>query len=231
MSRPARTSLKRPADTAGHVFERLVEAILNGEFMGGQPLREAALARAWQVSRTPLREAVRRAAEHGLLILRPNQPPLVRPMSPEDVRSLYELREVLEIHALRCAWPRLVRGREEEMLAQAREVAPRRPKWEERCLRLDRDLHQWWTDLCGNPWLRADLGRHLQFLRIFQLWIGRDPAALIQGYHEHLAILEAIQNKDLKGACRALSEHIRSSGRLVEQAIRSDPTGGKGAGR
>jgi len=208
---------------APHVFQRLVEAILKGEFSGGQPLREAALARAWKVSRTPLREAVRRAAANGLLILRPNQAPLVRSLGLEDVRALYELREVLELHALQRAWPHLVRGQGAEMAGKARAVSLRRPQWEARCLQFDLELHHWWTDLCGNPWLKADLERHFQFLRIFQLWVGRDPAALKESYREHLVILKAVGRQDLKAAMAALREHIRSSCRLVERAMAQGP--------
>lgn len=222
MSSPSAPTLRRTADTAPHVFQRLVEAILKGEFSGGQPLREAALARAWKVSRTPLREAVRRAAETGLLILRPNQAPLVRSLSLDDVRSLYDLREVLELHALQRAWPHLVGRQGARIAAQARGVALRRPQWEARCLQFDLDLHHWWTDLCGNPWLKADLGRHFQFLRIFQLWVGRDPAALVESYREHLVILKAVRGHDLKAAGEALRGHIRNSCRLVERAMKGE---------
>ena len=84
MSIPSPRRNKRKADTAKQVFQRLVEAILTGELESGIALREASLAREWNVSRTPLREAVRRAAEGGLLVLRPNQPPLIRSL---DARS------------------------------------------------------------------------------------------------------------------------------------------------
>jgi GntR family transcriptional regulator, rspAB operon transcriptional repressor len=214
--------LKRPADIAQQAFERLVEGILQGEFVSGQPLREAALARAWNVSRTPLREAVRRAAENGLLILRPNQAPLVRPLSIEDVRLLYNLREVLEVYALHAAWPALLGKPCARMMGWARRVAPHRGHWQERSLEFDLLVHHWWTKHCGNPWLRADLARHYQFLRIFQRWIGRDPAALLDGYHEHLAILDAIQNRDERRARAALKKHIRNSAQLIIRAIQNE---------
>jgi len=208
--------LKRSADTAEHVFQRLVEAILDGQFEGGSPLREAALAQQWNVSRTPLREAVRRAAEGGLLILRPNQAPLVRSLSIADVRALYDLREVLEVHALDMAWARLVGGPAREMLALARRVAPGTNGWQRRCLDFDLTLHHWWTDQCGNPWLKADLDRHYQFLRIFQRWVARDPVALADSHREHLLIVEAACAGDRARTRRALRTHIRQSARLVE---------------
>jgi DNA-binding GntR family transcriptional regulator len=222
LATPLVRKLKRPADIAEQVFQRLVEAILQGDFVSGQPLREAALARSWNVSRTPLREAVRRAAENGLLILRPNQAPLIRPVSVEDVHTLYSLREVLEVYALRAAWPALLGRPCARMLTLSRRIAPQRGCWQERSLEYDLVLHHWWTEHCENPWLQADLARHYQFLRIFQRWIGRDPAYLLQGYHEHLAILEAIQRRNWSQARAALKKHIRNSAQLIIAAIQSE---------
>ena len=211
---------KRPAQTAEKVFQRLLEAILQGKLVGGQPLREAALARQWGVSRTPLREAVRRVSEMGLLILRANQAPLVRPISAEDVRTLYDLREVLEVHALRRAWPLLVGQPCDRMLGLAEKVSPRKTDWRRRCLKFDLTLHLWWTELCGNPWLKSDLKHHYHFLRIFQRWVGRDSKALLKSYQEHRKILLAIRDNHEDQSREALRSHIQSSAQLVEVALR-----------
>jgi GntR family transcriptional regulator, rspAB operon transcriptional repressor len=224
MSTPSSHKLKRSADVAEQVFQRLIESILQGELRSGQTLREAAVARAWNVSRTPLREAVRRASELGLLLLRPNQAPLVRSFSVKDVHGLYALREVLELYALRVAWPALLGDECEKMLALARKTPPPRPGWKAHCLDFDLKLHQWWTKHCKNPWLKNDLDRHYQFLRIFQRWMGRNPSALAQAYHEHLAILDAIEKRDRKAALAAVRNHIRQSKRLVEDAVQRENT-------
>jgi DNA-binding GntR family transcriptional regulator len=210
---------KRAADLAEQAFGRLVQAILAGELENGMPLREAALARTWNVSRTPLREAVRRAAAAGLLILRPNQAPLVRPLGVADVQSLYDVRELLEIHALELAWPSLTSPACDKLLAMAQRAAPGQRNWRERCLRFDLALHRSWSESCGNAWLRADLERYYQFLQIFQRWIGRDPEALKKGYHDHIAILQAIRDRRRATACESLRKHIRESAEFVEAAI------------
>jgi DNA-binding GntR family transcriptional regulator len=220
MSSPSPNKLKRSANTAEQAFQRLVEAIFQGQLITGQPLREAALARTWKVGRTPLREAVRRAAENGLVVLRPNQAPLIRPISIEEVRSFYDLRELLELYALRSAWASLPGPRVATMAALADRVAPDRPGWQKRSLKYDLLLHHWWAKHCGNPWLQTDLMRHYQFLRIFQRWMGRDPGALLKGYYEHLDILKAIKDRNLPGAVAALRNHIRQSAQLVIAALR-----------
>ena len=69
MSSAGVIQIRRTGTTARRLFERLTRNILRGELVGGQPLREARLAREWDVSRTPLREALRRAAEAGFVVL------------------------------------------------------------------------------------------------------------------------------------------------------------------
>ncbi len=222
MSSLSRKKSKRSADVAESAFQRLVESILDGRLPGGQPIREAALARDWNVSRTPLREAVRRASEIGLLVLRPNQMPMVRLFCIDDMRSLYALREVLEAHAMKSAWSALQGPALKKLRALAQKASLHRPGWKERCLEFDASLHQWWITECGNAWLKVDFDRHYQILQIFQHWMARDASALAEGYHEHLAILDAIEKNDRPAALKALRIHIRHSIQLIEKAMQSD---------
>ena len=224
MSSTARP-LKRPGQTADQIFDRLVEAILSGEFVSGSVVREAPLARDWKVSRTPLREAMRRAAESGLIVLRPNQAPIIRPLSAEDIHDLYDLREVLELHALDLAWPHLGDAQIKALRVLATQAQHRGARdWPDRCLKFDLALHGLWTRCCGNSWLVADLERHYQFLRIFQSWIGRDPEALARSYDEHLAILDALERREKAEALARLREHIQASAHMVEEALpRNEP--------
>lgn len=217
MSRRENPVPKRLGTTAADVFERLVEAIFRGQFPAGTPLREAALAREWNVSRTPLREAVRRAAEAGFLVLRPNQAPLVRRLTADDIHDLYDLRELLELHALRLAWPRLEPAvlLRLEQLARAAEPA----NADRRRLNFDMALHRLWMDRCGNSWLSADLDWLYQFLRIIQHLMSADRAALQHAYDEHRAILDALLAGNPKAAARHLRHHIRHAGAAVTKTI------------
>jgi DNA-binding GntR family transcriptional regulator len=219
MSSPKR-QLKRSGQTAGQLFDRLIEAILNGDFPSGSVVHEAPLARDWKVSRTPLREAMRRAAESGFIVLRPNQAPIIRPLTAADIRGLYDLREVLEMHALDLAWPHLNDGQLKSLRVLATQAQPRQARdWPGRCLKFDLALHGLWMDRCGNPWLVADLERHYQFLRIFQNWIGLDPRALAASYDDHVAILDALEQREKTEALARLRRHIQASASLVEEAL------------
>ena len=216
------TETKRRADTGDLVFQRLVEALITGKFASGQPLRVAQLASQWEVSRTPMSEAVVRAAEAGLLILRKNRAPLVRRFTAKDAACLYQLREVLEILALEQAWPAIPAATIKTLRRKAKEAAPGvSAAWIDRCLSFDEALHGSWFDHCQNPWLTQYLQQTRIYVRIFQHLMARSPALVTRSYNEHCAILETLGTSAKKEGCENLRQHIREAGaeviRLLEE--------------
>ncbi|MEV0616809.1 GntR family transcriptional regulator [Nonomuraea sp. NPDC050404] len=87
---------------AGDIYERIREEIVSGALPAGAPLVEAALAGAYGISRTPVREALRRL-EHDGLVERADRSLRVRTRSPEEILEIYEVRIVLEGAAARAA--------------------------------------------------------------------------------------------------------------------------------
>jgi DNA-binding GntR family transcriptional regulator len=98
-SRPAGPG---PAERAESPYETLKNAILHGELGPGQPLVEANLAAWCNVSRTPVREALLRLEQDGL-VDRTDRGLVVRERSPEEIIDLYETRMILEATAGRVA--------------------------------------------------------------------------------------------------------------------------------
>lgn len=89
-----------------HVAERLRAAILAGNIAPGAPLVETALSQRFDVSRGPLREALRQLIEEGLLVTVPYTGTHVASLSVEDVHEIYSLRTALEIFAFEQVWER-----------------------------------------------------------------------------------------------------------------------------
>jgi DNA-binding GntR family transcriptional regulator len=223
--------LKRDASMAGDVFARLVEALVTGKFPAGEPLREAQVAKQWGVSRTPMREAVRRAAEAGLLILRKNRAPLIRAFTPHDVDCLYQIREMMEVLAMKQAWHRLPEKEVAALQAMAESVGSASSrKWISRCLAFDEALHKIWFDHCQNPWLTQFLQSSRVFIRIFQHMMACDPALVRNSYDQHLAILNTLGTSDLQLGTRLLRDHIRDSALKVKQHMEG-PGGQSRGGR
>lgn len=105
-------SRRRPQSTSSHPetgatervppYDTVKQAILSGEFPPGRQLVETTLAEWCQVSRTPIREALRRLEQDGLII-RSDRGMVVRERSPEEILDIYETRMVLEATVGRVA--------------------------------------------------------------------------------------------------------------------------------
>ena len=215
-----KTNSKRSSRRAEHIFNRLVTEIVAGAIPSGEPMREAKMARQWGVSRTPMREAVRRVAEFGLLTLRRNRAPLVHAFTAREVAGLYKMREVLEVLALKEAWdhipPRLIEDlrRQAEGIAQCQQDDQIDP-----CLDLDGNLHRAWIDHCQNPWLTQSLQRIWTYIRIFQRFMARDPELARRSFKEHCRILETLGTASPQAGVNALRTHIRRSGAAVKMVV------------
>src|SRR6266545_1550547 len=89
------------------VYTHLREEILAGGLRPGTELAEVALSEQLGVSRGPIREAIGRLASEGLVTVRPRRGAVVRSVSKEEFLELYQVREALELMAVRLAVPRL----------------------------------------------------------------------------------------------------------------------------
>ncbi len=213
--------VKRTAQSAEVAFQKLRKAILSGEFKEGAVVREVRLVREWKIGRTPLREAIRRAAESGYLVLRPNHAPIVRKLSAEDILQIYALRELLECFALECAWDSF---QEKDFmglhrLAEAAQKAKTLERRQHAQFVFDNALHELWINKSGNLWLISILER----LRIFRPnYESRDvnmlterPEVIEGAFHDHKKILDALVRRDLNEARRELRLHISHAGTVL----------------
>src|SRR3954468_7639637 len=98
----------------------LQRRVLSGEFPSGTRLRQSALAAEFGVSRTPIREALRKLQEGGLVELQPHRGALVRGLSAREIRQAYEVRAELEALAAELAATR-IRHDELDRLNEAQE--------------------------------------------------------------------------------------------------------------
>ncbi|WNR46050.1 GntR family transcriptional regulator [Paenibacillus roseipurpureus] len=85
------------------VYNSLLSGIVSGELEPGKQLDEKELSERLGVSRTPIREAINRLAQEGIVTEIPYRGNFVRQFSPKEVRDLYEVRKSLEVMAIRLA--------------------------------------------------------------------------------------------------------------------------------
>ena len=120
MSEDAAKESRRPPTAQAFVLTELRRAIIAGEFLPGQPLRQNTLAERFGVSRVPVREAFKVLESEGQVVYEPHRGHKVASLSLTDLLEVYRLRQLLESEAARVA----VGNRSDSVLA-AMKVAAR----------------------------------------------------------------------------------------------------------
>ncbi len=209
-----------PKTISQQVYERLRDEVLTGSLHPGVWLREQDIASAWSVSRTPVREAVRRLAHDGLVESSPNRGVRVRELSPEDVSEVYELRELLEGLAARRAAER-AEARDVERLHALLDFIDTLPASEPAAhIRADEEFHDAVVAVSGNEALH-DLTRRLYGRVARAKVVSRDENTNVRTRAQHHAILAAIAAHDPDTAERAMREHIRTFSAIVVERLRA----------
>jgi len=191
-------------------YQALRRAIQEGILETNTHLTEVDLAAWLQMSRTPVREAMRRLESEGVLLNQPFRGAVVVTLEESDVRELFAVRELLEVAAARwCA----VNARDAEIRAMKELIEAESGQLQDprALIDLNRRLHQ---EICN--------GAHNQFLRkalssvqsSFMLLgksnlLSADRARA--SHREHRAILDAIEKRDLRGAEQAAKAHVQTS--------------------
>ncbi len=191
------------------VFAELEESILSGEIEAGTRLKEQELSLRLGVSRTPVRGALQRLADEGLLEIMANRSAVVRGMSTEDLEDTYRIRMRLEGLASRMATLRMS-GEDKEELKQSVELAEFyiQKKDAEHLKELDTAFHNIIYRASGNRLLckiLSDLHRNIKAYRKRSL---SDEERVAKSVFEHREILTAIINGDAEEADRLTSLHI-----------------------
>ncbi|MFD0689728.1 GntR family transcriptional regulator [Actinomadura fibrosa] len=187
------------------IYERLRDDVLAGRFPAGTPLLETVLAASYGVSRTPVREALARLAQDGLL-KRAARGYEVRSGTPQDVLEIYEARIALEGQAAFGAAER----RTDLDLARLRHLhdAAGDPA-------AAREAHaQWHAALWRaghNATIEALLERLTAQLRIYDQTPHESPDDLALSHDEHTALLRAVEDRDPSAAQEAMTVHLRRS--------------------
>ena len=212
---PLATRLPNPVERRSlgdAVYDRLLHAILEGQLVGGDELSEVMIAEQYQVSRTPVREALARLVADGLVSNGPNRKATVLTFSRQLVVEIYQVRQVLEAGAAELAAGQFDPAELARLQTTADNVRPASdPQWQERALAFDLDLHRTIARQCGNRRLETEIRRCTNFMPILQRLAGRRDDRLQLAYDEHLRILNALTTADSQRASRQMRDHIASA--------------------
>jgi len=188
------------------VLEELRRLILEGELSSGNQIRESRLAAELGVSRTPVREALHRLEQEGLVTNRPGKGFAVAILSAEEAQELYPLRALLEPVALRLSGlPDQETMRELRRLNSVLARTPKGPTW------IDADDR--WHDLlianCGNRHLIRMIGNLRRLTRRYEFAFSQATEDRLEASAEqHQLILQRLSDGDLDEACDLLADNM-----------------------
>lgn len=199
--------IARPPTVAGEVHRRLRQQLLLGAWPPGTRLREAELAERFGVSRTPVREAVRRLLQEGLLETRPTQGVRVRRPDLRAALDAYDVRERLEGMAARLAAERASAPQRRALGALLDRVEASAAEDEAAQVEADLAFHRRVAALSANePLILAldTLSGHVTPLKVHT----RDQNAAVTTRAQHRAVAEAIGAGDGAAAEAAMRAHV-----------------------
>jgi DNA-binding GntR family transcriptional regulator len=191
-------------------YKRLRHGIRVGEFRPGQRLREAELATQLNVSRTPIREAIRRLASDGLIEVAPSRGVMIIRLDKQRVRELYALRETLEGAAARMA----AQHASPAEIATMRELLEAGKAAQElgQIARLNQLFHQAIQDAAHNRYLAQALVQLSDSLALLPGTTYEVPGRSEAAYEEHMAIVNAIEGRQPEKAEEFACHHIAMAG-------------------
>ncbi len=205
-----------------HIVERLRGAILSGELLPGAALVETALAEQFQVSRAPLREALRQLIEQGLVSTVPYTGTHVVQLTVADVREIHSMRIMLERFAFEQAWPqRDARFRKELRRRHAMLSAAIDCGDDAACIAAELELHSLVYEACGHSLLQRTWAGLRGRLQLY--WAAHHRAHGSRGPRRdsHDSYVAAALGDDIDTMRAEIGEHMQRGASQTEKFLRT----------
>lgn len=203
------------------VLEAIREAIINGSLQPRERLMEIQLAEELGVSRTPVREALRKLELEGFIVMVPRKGAYVSDLSMKDIADVFEIRAALEGLAAALAAERITDEELEEMerlLVEKGEAI----KHDDinKLVEVDTKFHETMYKASRNGRLGSIISNLREQIQRFRLTSLSVPGRKRESLHEHRGIVEAIQARDMQLARHLAQEHIENAENVLIESLK-----------
>jgi DNA-binding GntR family transcriptional regulator len=216
MTTPTRSTL------CGSIVATIKERVIAWQYPPEYRLTEEALCREFNVSRSPVREALRVLATNGLVKRMANRGYAVRQVNLREIEEIYEVRLALELYAIEAL---AGRGAPQKALAALQETweavrnAPDNRKGED-LAELDTTFHESLAALIGNETLLREIKAINERLFVFRMIDFGRADRVESTCAQHLNILERVGAKDIEGARAAIRMNIEDGRKIVHETLK-----------
>lgn len=199
-------------------YEHIKGLIMDGTYGPGQFIPEREVAESLNISKTPIRSALERLAEQGIVDIAPQRGVMVRALTHREIADHYDLRAAVEgwiaRHIAGRLSPQEASALQENLKWQRRilEEEPQRASW----VAADTEFHLLMTSCSGNQeFVRLMQYQRDKLSRVVQSIVVREPAALKRSCEEHYAILQAVLEGNGDRAGVLIEEHLEHGKRFL----------------
>lgn len=194
------------AGAAERAYTYLFEQILSGRLALGAPVSEVEIGQALKISRSPVREALKRMQAQGLITHYPGRGAFVTDISLKDLEEIFDLRMLLELFALKTACGRMddqILDEIEQTLLELGENSP-----PEMYFAANQKLHGSIVAYGGNRRLESLLDMLSAQIAIVSRISARSPRHFSDSTQSHLEIVRSIRRRDAGAAAKSLEKHL-----------------------
>ena len=197
------------------VYETLKKRIINHILKSGDPLNESTLSKELKMSKTPIREAFQQLEKEGFIENIPGRGAFVSRISIQDIREIFEIREILECEVIkRVASKGDLNKSEAEAIGKKYESSEvNGNKMPKSYFKAGDQIHTFIFEALGNRRLLEFYKRlqdHIERLRLY-FFNQVNPERSEQSFKEHLEIINALVSQDPQRAEKAMRDHLQNS--------------------
>jgi len=204
------------------VLEAIREAIIDGVLKPGERLMEIQLAEELGVSRTPIREALRKLELEGFIVMVPRKGAYVSDISLKDIAEVFEIRTALEGLAAGLAAERITDEELDEIERLLAEKADAIAKKDvDKLIEVDSRFHEAIYRGSRNTRLASIINNLREQIQRYRATSLSFPGRMKQSLEEHRDIVEAIQSRDVQLARKVAQEHIENAENSMIESIKN----------
>lgn len=194
------------------IYEHIRQKIFSGELKIGERLIEKDLAEKLKVSRTPVREALRKLETEGLVVHLPRKGVVVKGFSREDVIEIYSIREALEALAITYT----VKNITDEELEKLQECLEQMRRYTEQddtenLFRVSQEFNDILINSCRMPRLINLISTYQEYLARFRKVTMKSRERKLSALQEHEEIFKAVAKRDAKRAKKLVRDHLKKA--------------------
>lgn len=192
-----------------YLFNALRDAILTGKFKPGERLNESKLARQYDVSRIPVREALFQLQEQGLVMNHPRRGMFVNTLTDEEIQKINSIRIVLESEALKLCRARLTPAMDAHFSRLVEVMKQWRQESQIEAAQLDLEFHRALWSHSGNEYIGRALDSLVVVLFAHRAVMNTSHELLRWHLNHHRQLLEVVEGVSSQTPEEAMIAHLR----------------------